>query len=305
MDKYNIDPELRVLKPLRFKKYNGLRRFFANFVFILTMFFTKPGKGIIRLTYKIRGYNHQNVKVFVLRKRNVSGKTPGLLYIHGGGFQIVGTFVHIKMLEQIVEATGHSVVYVNYHLAPKHPFPAAFFDCYHTLLWMKNHAGYLLIDENDISVGGDSAGGNLAAGIALYARDKSGPKINKQMLLYPVIDIRQETDSIKEFHDAPMWNSVLNKSMWEVYMKNGDFDMLQYASPSLASLENMPKTYIETAQFDCLRDEAIDYARKLSEAGVKVIEYHTRKSVHGYDAVFYSNFVKKMIENRIEFLKGE
>ena len=305
MDKYNIDPELRVLKPLRFKKYNSSRRLIANLIFALTVFFTRPGKNVIFKKYKIKGYNHQNVKIFVLRKKNEAGKTPSLLYIHGGGFQIVGTTVHLKMLEKIVQETGHTIVYVNYHLAPRHPFPAAFFDCYHALLWMKNHASFLHIDEDKISVGGDSAGGNLAAGIALYARDKSGPKIVKQMLLYPVIDVKQDTPSMKEYDDTPMWNSILNKSMWEVYLKNGDFGMLEYASPSLSSLENMPKTYIETAQYDCLRDEAIEYAKKLALAGNQVVEHHTRKTVHGYDAVFFSNLVKKMIENRVEFLKGD
>jgi acetyl esterase len=305
MDKFNIDSELRVLKPLKFKKYTSSRRLIANIIFSLTVFFTRPGQGVIFKKYKIKGYNHQNVKIFVLRKRNQEGKTPSLLYIHGGGFQIVGTTVHLKMLEKIVQETGHTVVYVNYHLAPKHPFPAGFFDCYHALLWMKNHASYLHIDEDKISVGGDSAGGNLATGIALYARDKSGPKIIKQLLLYPVIDVNQETPSMKEYHDTPMWNSVLNKSMWEIYLKNGHFDMLKYASPSIADLENMPKTYIETAQYDCLRDEAIEYAKNLVKAGNQVIEFHTRKTVHGYDAVFYSKLVKQMIENRAKFLMGD
>ncbi|MDO9629691.1 MAG: alpha/beta hydrolase [Acholeplasmataceae bacterium] len=305
MDKYNIDPELTILKPLRFKRYTRMRRFVANFVFRITVFLNRPKKGILRTTYKLRGYNHRVISVYVYRKKGQLAKSPGLLYIHGGGFQMVGTPVHLRMLEQIVDETGYKVVYVKYHLAPKYPFPAGFFDCYHALLWMKNQAEFLNIDEDHISVGGDSAGGNLATGIALYARDKRGPNIVKQMLLYPVIDIKQETDSMKEFFDAPMWNSILNKSMWEVYLQNGDFGMLEYASPSLASLENMPETYIETAQYDCLRDEAIDYARKLSEAGVKVVEHHTRKSVHGYDAVFYSEFVKKMIENRVKFLNGD
>ncbi len=305
MGKYNIDSELKVLKPLKFKKYTSSRRLIANMIFSFTVFFSRPSKDVIFKKYKIKGYNHQNIKIFVFRKKNQAGKTPSLLYIHGGGFQMVGTTVHLKMLEKIVQETGHTVVYVNYHLAPKYPFPAGFFDCYHTLLWMKNHATYLHIDEDRISVGGDSSGGNLATGIALYARDKSGPKIMKQMLLYPVIDMKQETPSMKEFNDTPMWNSVLNKSMWEVYLKNGDFDMLKYASPSLATLENMPKTYIETAQYDCLRDEAIEYAKNLSKAGIQVIEHHTRKTVHGYDAVFYSNLVKQMIENRVKFLKGD
>jgi acetyl esterase/lipase len=305
MAKYQVDPELLILKPLKFTKYTNSRRGLANFMFNLTMFFTRPKKGIRRRRYWIRGYNHMKVKVTVYEIKDQMEKAPGLLYIHGGGFQMAGTPVHIAMLQNIILQTKQKAVYVSYHLSPKHPFPTAFFDCYHALLWMAEHADYLNIDLNHISVAGDSAGGNLATAVALYARDQKGPKIERQMLLYPVIDVRQNTPSMKAYDDTPMWNSILNKSMWELYLKNGDHGMLPYASPSCADVHDMPETYIETAQYDCLRDEAIEYARKLSEAGVTVHEYHTLKTVHGYDAVFFSKLVKRMMHHRIQFMKGE
>jgi acetyl esterase/lipase len=269
------------------------------------MFFSRPKKGIRRRHFWIRGYQHMKVKVTVYERKNQEGIAPGLLYIPGGGFQMAGTPVHVSMLQRMVSSTHCRAVYVNYHLAPKHPFPAALFDCYHALLFMKEHADYLKIDPNQLYVAGDSAGGNLATAVALLSRDQQGPKIKKQMLLYPVIDYSQNTPSMKEFYDAPMWNSVLNHSMWEMYLKNGDYGMLHYASPSFADLHDMPETYIETAQYDCLRDEAIEYARRLSEAGVKVHEYHTLKTVHGYDAVFFSKLVKRMLHSRIAFIKGK
>jgi acetyl esterase/lipase len=270
------------------------------------MFFSRPKKGVKRKHYTIKGYKHTNIQVTVYEKKDNHEISPALLYFHGGAFQMEGTVVHINMLMNIMMKTNYKIVYVRYRLAPKFPFPAGFFDCYHALLWMNQHHEYLKIDPNQISVGGDSAGGNLATAVALYARDHHGPKINKQMLIYPVIDMKQDTESIKKFVDTPMWNSLLNKSMWEDYLKNGDFKMIDYASPSLAKdLKNMPKTYIETAQYDCLRDEAIDYARRLSADGVSVTEYHTRKTVHGYDAVFYSKLVNHMIDQRIKFLNEE
>jgi acetyl esterase len=306
MAKYHIDSELIILKPLKFKKYTNSRRFIANLLFQVTMFFSRPKKGVKRKHYTIKGYKHTNIQVTVYEKKDNHEISPALLYIHGGAFQMEGTVVHINMLMNIMMKTNYKIVYVRYRLAPKFPFPAGFFDCYHALLWMNEHHEYLKIDPNLISVGGDSAGGNLATAVALYARDHHGPKINKQMLIYPVVDMKQDTDSIKEFVDTPMWNSLLNKSMWEDYLKNGDFNMIEYASPSLAKdLKNMPKTYIETAQYDCLRDEAIDYARRLSSDGISVTEYHTRKTVHGYDAVFYSKLVKHMIDQRIKFLNEE
>lgn len=304
MPKYKIDPELLILKPLKFKKYTNFRRAMANFVFEFTSFFSRPKRGIRRKHFWIRGYKHMKIKVTFYEKKGQKDKKPALLYIHGGGFQMKGTTVHQNILQNIVLETGHKGIYVRYHLSPKFPFPAAFFDCYHALLWMNEHADFLGIDENHIHVGGESAGGNLATAITLYARDHHGPSIKKQMLIYPVIDQRQQTPSMLEYDDTPMWNSILNKSMWEDYLRNGDYGLLQYASPSYASLENMPETYIETAQYDCLRDEAIEYARRLSESGVKVHEFHTFRTVHGYDAVFFSKLVKKMMKQRTDFLKS-
>lgn len=303
MSKYQIDKELRILQPLKFKKYTRRRRQAANRVFNLTVFFTKPKKGLKRTKYFIKGYNHDDVRIFFYEKKGDDHITPIILYIHGGGFQMEGTPVQLKMMENLVMETGYKAVYVKYRLAPKHPFPTGFFDCYHTLLWIKEHATYLNIDPKRIIVAGESAGGNLATGIALYARDNEGPKIYKQMLIYPVIDIKQDTDSMKQYTDTPMWNSILNKAMWETYLSDGDHGMLHYASPSLADVSNLPETYIETAQYDCLRDEAIDYARRLVEANVLVTEYHTRGTVHGYDAVFFSKLTKQMLKNRIDFLK--
>lgn len=168
---------------------------------------------------------------------------------------------------------------------------------------MKEHAEFLGIDENDITIAGDSAGGNLAAGVTLLARDKQGPFIRKQMLIYPVLDVLQQTDSMREFAFTPMWNSILNDAMWKIYLKNGDLGMIQYASPILADLSGLPEAYIETAEYDCLRDEGIQYAEKLLKAGVPVVSHHTLGTVHGYDAVFYSRLMKNMLQNRIAFLK--
>ncbi len=304
MNKYEIDHELNILKPLKFSKYTNSRRFFANLVFRLTMFLSRPQKGIREKRFVFRGYHHQKVKLSVYELKNQTGKSPGLLYLHGGGFQIQGTPVQERMVTNIILKTGHKAIYVNYRLAPKYPFPTALEDCYHALLWMVEHADFLNIDISDISVGGESAGGNLAAAVALLARDRKGPKIHRQMLLYPVLDINQQTDSMKMYFDAPMWNANLNKDMWKIYMKNGDYGMLQYASPSLADVSGLPDAYIETADYDCLRDEGILYGAKLRKAVIHVIEHDTKHTVHGYDAVFYSQLVKNLTRERILFLGG-
>jgi acetyl esterase/lipase len=305
MRDYDVDSELKILKPLRFKKYSRLRRYIANAVISFTNFFARPKKGIRKKTFVIRGYNHQKIKVFFFEKKTDQGKKPAMLYIHGGGFQMKGTPVHLKLITDMMVGSDYKAVVVKYRLIPKYPFPTAFFDSYHTLLWMVEHYDYLNIDINHIAVAGDSAGGNLAAGVSLYARDHKGPKIEKVMLIYPVLDHTMSTVSMRDYYDTPMWNSNLNKDMWKLYLKNGDYGLLDYASPLQADLKNFPQTYIETAEFDCLRDEGVLFSKKLEQAGVDVFYNHTLKTVHGYDALFFSQLVKDCKAKRILFLKGE
>lgn len=305
MRDYDVDSELKILKPLRFKKYSHLRRFIANGIITLTMFFAKPKKGIRKRKFIIRGYQHQKIKVYFFEKKSDVGKKPSMLYIHGGGFQMKGTPVHIKIVTDLMMGADYKAVFVTYRLIPKHPFPTALFDVYHALQWMIEHADYLNIDTDRIAIAGDSAGGNLAAGVTLYARDHHGPSIQKVLLFYPVLDATMATQTMTDYYDTPMWNSNLNRDMWKIYLKNGDFGLMNYASPLQADLTGFPNTYIETAEFDCLRDEGVLFGRKLKKSGVSVIENHTSKTVHGYDALFFSNLVKDIKENRISFLKGE
>ncbi|MBN2268536.1 MAG: alpha/beta hydrolase [Acholeplasmataceae bacterium] len=303
MTKYEVIPELSVLKPIRFLKYSNTKRMIQNFLFEFSMFFTRPKRGIRMRRFWIRGYRYEKIKIIFYDFKKNTEKLPVILYFHGGAFQVEGTPVHIKMITNMMVGANHNAIYVKYRLAPKHPFPTALMDGYHALQWIKEHEDFLNIDASKITIAGDSAGGNLATTISLLSRDLKGPKIYKQMMFYPVIDMKQETESQKNYFDTPMWNSALNRVMWQIYLKNGDHGMLPYASPSLADLKDLPKTYIETAEFDPLRDEGVLYAKRLKAEGVEVTEHHTFKTVHGYDAVFFSNFIKEMTEHRINFLK--
>lgn len=302
MRDYDVDSELKLLKPLRFKKYSRLRRRLANGIIILSMFFARPKKGIRKKTFIIKGYKHQKVKIYFFEKKSDDGKKPAMLYVHGGGFQMRGTPVHIKIVTDMMMGTDYKAVFVNYRLIPKHAFPTALEDVYHTLLWMKEHADFLNIDINHITIAGDSAGGNLSAGVSLLSRDRNGPKIEKVMLIYPVLDQTMHTDSMNDYIDTPMWNSNLNRDMWKMYLRDGDFGMLHYASPLQANLHDFPMTYIETAEFDCLRDEGVLFSNKLVKANIIVDAHHTLRTVHGYDALFFSKFVKDIKEQRNEFL---
>ncbi len=301
MKPYQLHEDLIWMEKVRIKKYTKLRIGFANLLFTLSLWFFKRNKALKRITYRISGHHNKPFKMVSYQEKQEE-KRGALLYFHGGGFFLKGTGVHLRLVQKLALMTNRNVFFVHYHLALKHPFPHALMDCYHALKWVREHAESLHIDPNKIALMGDSAGGNLAAATALYARDHGGPIIEKIMLLYPVLDVRQNTKSMEMFVDAPIWNSTLNRYMWEKYLRKGDFGMLPYASPSLASLDHLPMTYIETAEYDCLRDEAILFEEGLKKAGVPVTSYHTKGSVHGYDALYKSGFVLDMVKKRVDFL---
>lgn len=141
--------------------------------------------------------------------------------------------------------------------------------------------------------------------MTLKARDREASPICFQMLLYPVTDARQTTESIKEFTDTPLWNSKLNKKMWELYLKNGvAAGKREYASPMEAtSLKGLPNAYVEITEFDCLRDEGIHHAEALQKNGVEVEVYYTKGTIHGYDIAEKSEIVQESVTRRIEALR--
>lgn len=302
MKKYDIHPQLKILRFVRIKTYSSFKRQLSNLVFNISMLFVLFHWNIRSKKYRISGYQSDLISVKIYqRKKDVSKRTPIIIYFHGGGFQSEGTAVHIKMIVDIVKKTKYKALYVKYRLMPKFPFPYGLEDCYSALQWVSKNQEKLGITD-EIYVMGESAGGNLSAAVSLLSRDRKGPKITKQLLMYPVISQKQDTESIKEFVDAPMWNSYLNQEMWKNYLAAGDHGMLQYASIDLSSAHDLPPTYIETAELDCLRDEALQYKVKLEAAHVPVVHFQTPGTVHGYDSVRRAPIVKDLYRKRIHFL---
>lgn len=137
------------------------------------------------------------------------------------------------------------------------------------------------------------------------ALDRKGPKVCFQMLNYLVTDSRQITQSIREFVDTPIINSDTIKMMWEVYLRNGDNGMIQYAAPMMRkSFKGLSPAYVEVAEFDPLRDEGIEYAKAMKEDGVSVELVQTKGTVHGYDMIQTSSIAKESIEKRVRALKN-
>ncbi|MFP3463884.1 alpha/beta hydrolase [Leifsonia sp. SIMBA_070] len=211
------------------------------------------------------------------------GVKAGVVYFHGGAF-VVGDldYEHARCLRYAADA-GCVVVSVDYRLAPEHKFPLGLEDCYSGLVWTYQNARDINVDPARIAVAGASAGGCLAAAVALLARDRGGPPIALQILLYPVLDDRMGTPSMLAFNDTPVWNNVSNAEMWKHYLALPE-DASIYAAPGRAEdLSDLPSAYILAVELDPLRDEALDYATRLLAAGVKVELHHVAGAYHGFD----------------------
>lgn len=255
---------------------------------------------------RIKSYDGKSIGLTVYEPKKLKGdKVPAILYLHGGGFMIREAAHHHKVSRDYAVGAKAKLFFVHYRLAPKYVFPTPVEDCYSALLWLHRNANRLGIDKNRIAVAGDSAGGCLAAALTHMSRDRNGPHICFQMLVYPALDHRQKTNSIKSFHDAPGWNSLLNKQMWKIYLKDGHFGMLSYASPAISKcFDNIPPAYIEPQEFDCLRDEALEYAKVLEENNINVEVNYLKGTFHAFDLLQWKQIVKKAMARRIAALRN-
>jgi acetyl esterase len=207
-----------------------------------------------------------------------------LVYFHGGGWVVGDLDSHDYVCRALTNAAGCTVVAVHYRLAPEHKFPDAPEDCYAATNWVSKNAAALGSDANHIAVGGDSAGGNLAAAVSLMARDRGGPKIRHQMLIYPATDAAMNTASQNEFtQDGFVLSKLDMKWFWGHYLKNPKDGENPYASPSRAKdLRNLPPAHVITAEHDPLRDEGEAFAEQLKTAGNKVKLKRYGGVMHGF-----------------------
>lgn len=234
-----------------------------------------------RMIRSVDGVRELRVRVY--RPDGASAALPGVLYIHGGGFCTGSIEMEHQGAATAATKAEAVVVSVDYRLAPEHPFPAGIDDCYTALVWMSENAGELGIDAERLAVMGGSAGGGLAAGTALMARDRGGPKLCFQVLNIPELDDRLETRSMKQFTDTPLWNRPNAIVSWRYYLGEAlGGDVSPYAAPARAeNLSGLPPAYVSTMEYDPLRDEGIRYALRMLEQGVQVELHQFPGTFHG------------------------
>lgn len=212
------------------------------------------------------------VPVRVYRPDGLAAGSPAMCWIHGGGMVLGNVGMDDTKCATMAAELQMVVASVDYRLAPEHPYPAPIHDCYAALEWLATSAGDLGVDPQRIAIGGASAGGGLAAGTALFARDNSGPALCFQMLVYPMIDDTNSTASSHAITDTRVWNRAANEVGWSSYLGSAaGGDVPVYAAPSRATdLSGLPPAYINVGALDLFLDEDIAYAQQLQRSGVPV-----------------------------------
>lgn len=260
------------------------------------------GKCKSRLKYKqdyIPRADGSSLRICIYLPLVPKADVPGLLWIHGGGYAMGAPEQDELFIKRFVKASGCIVISPDYRLSLDAPYPAALEDCYTALLWLKQHGGEYGMRDNQIMVGGDSAGGGLTAAISLYARDKNEVAIAFQMPLYPMIDDRMNTPSATN-NNAPLWNSKSNYISWKLYLGNlfGKSNVPVYAAPARADdLRNLPPTCSFVGSIEPFRDEVIAYLENLRASGVPVNYQVFEGCFHGFDIVCSRSEVAKQATN--------
>ena len=211
------------------------------------------------------------------------GPFPALLFFHGGGWVIGDIDTHDGICRSLANHAGCVVANVDYRLAPEHRYPAAAEDSYAATRWVAEHAAQLGVDATRLAVGGDSAGGNLAAAVSLMARDRGGPALKLQLLVYPVTRHGYDTPSYRENAEGYLLTRTSMEWFWNHYLGPQGDGRQPYASPLDApSLERLPPAVVMTAEYDPLRDEGAAYADRLRSAGVPVTVTRYPGMIHGF-----------------------
>ena len=241
-----------------------------------------PGPAVAGIEDDAAPGPHGDVAVRIYRPDG-AGPLPVTMWFHGGGWVVGNIETNDATCQALANAAGSIVVSVEYRLAPEHPYPIPLEDCYAATCWAAENAASFGGDPSRLAVAGASAGGNLAAAVALMARDRPGPRLAHQSLVYPVTDTDFERASYVENGDGYGLSYDTMRYFWECYLPDAADASDPYAVPMAAEdLSGLPSAYVLTAEYDPLRDEGEAYAERLREAGVPTALTRYDGMIHGF-----------------------
>jgi acetyl esterase len=239
----------------------------------------------IDVTEKTITADGESINLHVVRPAGVKGTLPVFMFFHGGGW-VLGDFpTHQRFVRDLVVNSGAAAVFVNYTPSPEAQYPVAINQAYAATKWVAENGSQIEVDGKRLAIVGNSVGGNMAAVVAHMAKDKKGPAIKLQVLLWPVTDAGFETRSYNEFATQRFLTKNMMIWFWDNYTTNADERAQIYASPLRANkeqLKGLPPALVQVAENDVLRDEGEAYARKMDEAGVPVTLVRYQGMIHDY-----------------------
>jgi acetyl esterase/lipase len=303
LTKYAFDPELApmvaLLPSIDITDPVAARRAIADFVKAANLASDFDRAGLSITDHQVPQTDGEDLVVRVYQPEVRDLSRAGLIYLHGGGFVMGSIDTEDMNAATLARSLGIVVASVEYRLAPENPYPSGLDDCVVALSWLHEQAAALGVDAGRIGVYGQSAGGGLAAAVALRARDQGGPPICFQYLGIPELDDRLDTPSMHAFDDTPMWNRPNAELSWRYYLGQLEGDVPCYAAPARApDLGGLPPAYVCAMELDPLRDEAIDYASRLLQMGVPT-------ELHVFPGTFHgSSFVRQAAVSRRGYEEG-
>jgi acetyl esterase/lipase len=226
-----------------------------------------------------------SITLNIVRPEGVKGILPVFMFIHGGGWVLGDYPTHKRMVRDLVVLSGFSGVFVNYTRTPDAQYPQAINEIYAATKWVAEHGEEIGVDGKNLAIVGNSVGGNMSTVTTLMAKEKGGPHIKLQILMWPIVDADFETDSYRQFGDKRFLTTPLMKWMYDMYIADPEKRKDIYASPLRATVEQLkglPPALIQIAESDILHDEGEAYGRKLDEAGVTVTTVRYNGMIHDF-----------------------
>lgn len=230
-------------------------------------------------------FEGKDVVLHIVKPKDAKGTLPVFLFFHGGGWVLGDYPTHKRLVRDLVVQSGAAAVFPDYSPSPEARFPVAVHQAYAATEWVAKNGKELGLDGNKLAVVGNSVGGNMAAVVALMAKEKKGPKLLQQILLWPVTDADFSRPSYLEYAQERFLTTPMMQWMWDQYLPDLEARKDKYASPlqaPLSDLKGLPPTLIQVAENDILHDEGVAYARKLDEAGVPTTLSEYRGFIHDY-----------------------